>query len=392
MAADGAGVKPPVFRRSITPPPPEFLNLRLIGLAAARILLGDLADRQVQLDAVPVASSPPLEVPMSASRAAFCFALTIVLVGLFPTAAPAQLKDAQERGWSVLKDGYAVVASMRDNKSNRTRANFETALGKVASSMADMSPYIDRMGEKVADEDKAYAAGLKDNIRSAWKGVAETQDKCRRAYDAAKDDPAKLAEISDELEKLKAALEQYETACKAAYNNYKARWDEIKTAMDKVDADFKAAKDKLDGLDKQDDALVKEEKSLNAEADKVWEEQQKLNKAAFELFVLRDGIKEKLYRAMSDRKSDDYKRYEAEYKKSCSLTLPIIEAQAAAITKMRKLEEDLWRKEQDRAKLAKEIDAALDQMSKVEPLKLLQRYSLWDAEFPAKNYSFQSLK
>jgi DNA repair exonuclease SbcCD ATPase subunit len=329
---------------------------------------------------------------MSAFRLPLSAALALALVGLLPAAARAQLKDAQDKGWSVLKDGYALVVSMKDNKSNRTRANFETALSKIMTSMADMSSYIDKMGDKVADEDKSYAAGLKDNIKNAWKGVADAREKTARAFDAAKDSPEKLAEISDELDKLKSSLEQYETACKAAYLNYKARWDDIKSALDKANDNLKSVRDKIKSLDDQDESLTRDESSVSAEMDKIWEQNRKISEAVDKLHVQKLEIQKNMEQAFKDGKADDYKRYAAELDKMPPLYHQIILKRIEVMEKLDTLDDKMIRIAKDKDKVAKDTESALEAMGKVEPLKLLQRFSLWDTEFPARSYSFQTLR
>jgi chromosome segregation ATPase len=332
--------------------------------------------------------------PFSSLRRIRRSIITLVSVLILTSAgnAFAQFRDVQDKGWSGLKDGYGVLSSMCDNKSNRTRDNFDTALRKILSSMADMSPSIDKMGDKVDDQDKSYATGLRDNIRSAWKGVAEAHEKARRAYDDAKDSPDKLAELTDELTNLKKAIETYETACKAAYSNYKSRWDDLKKDVDTADSNMKNAKDKVDSLDRKSKDVEKDITSLIDDLNKLDDDKRKLSSASVELWQKKDAIRDRLSRAITDRKADDYNSAADDYKKACQLNLRVIELQVANIKKRHEVDDKYYDKDQDLKKVEEDTNAALDDMSKAVPLPKLQRFSLWDNEFPGKDYSFKTLR
>lgn len=325
-------------------------------------------------------------------RLPFGFALlAVAFLGTFPAVAPAQLQDAQEAGWSVLKEAYGDVSTMRGDKGARTQGNFEDALRQISSSMANMSPHIDRMGAKVADEDKAYAAGLRDNIKAAQRGVGDAHEALRRAVEAKKQD-GKLEEISDEIDRLKTALEQYETACKAAYQNYKAKWDELKNTMDTTDAAFKAAKAKADALEAKDEALAKEEDALQAEWDKAQDEGEKINKMVDDMLILKETIKEKLYKAFDDQNTAEYDRQKEELRKALAATHNIVKLRLALTAKLDAIGDKYYAKNKERQTAAQESEAAMEEMAKLRPLPALVRFSLWDAEFPAKSYAFQALR
>lgn len=320
--------------------------------------------------------------------------LVVALLGVFPAVAAAQLKDAQEKGWSVLKDGYGIVVAMRDNKGNRTRGNFETALGKLTSSMADMTTAIERMGGKVADEDRGYATGLRDNILGARRGVTDAHEKLRQAFEASKDNPDKLAEISNELTALVTALEQFETAAKAAYLNSKAKWDELQKEFEKLDAAAKAASDKIDAVNKVDDDLAKEEVSLSAELEKVHEDWRKLNKVSDEVEVLWFTTKRNRDQAYRDRNAQEIKRHSDKLLEVYDLQAKLIESRVATMKKLAAAQAAIDAKAQQRAANWREMKPAREQAAAVDEvaLKLFGRFTLWDAEFPARTYSFQTLR
>jgi len=304
----------------------------------------------------------------------------------------AQFKDVQEKSWSTLKDGYSVLSSMCDDKSNRTQSNFDTALGKILSSMADMRSPIDKMGDAVDDQDKSYAQGLRDNITSAWKAVADAHQKAKDAYDNNKDSAEKLAGVSDELKNLKTALEAYETACKTAALNYKARWDDLKKDVETQQGNWKSANDKVDSLEQKSEDIQKEISSLIAEVDKVEDETRQLDKAALQLFVQRGAIKDKLKQAVKDGKLDDINSAEADLDKTFDLTTRIMDMQVANGKKSQELNDKWYNKEQELKKNEADTHSAITDANKLLPYPKIQRFSKWDAEFPGNSYSFKTLR
>jgi DNA repair exonuclease SbcCD ATPase subunit len=316
--------------------------------------------------------------------------LFIGFLGLLPATASAQLKDAQDKGWSVLKEGYALVASMQSNKSNRTRANFDAALAKILTSMADMKPYIEKMGAQVDDQDKSYASGCRNEILKTWSGVSDAHQRLKNAYEAARESPEKLAEISDELDKLKAALEQYETTFKASYQNYRAKWDEINNATTKMNADFKTFKDKFKALEDQEMSLLRRADELKAEETRIREEKVKLHELADQLAVADKALAERF--ANVDRDSDQWQRFVEETKKLSPIRERLFDGRLSNLARNSQI---LGKQEENARELDKvtdAMDAALPELEKYYPLKMIQRFKKWNDEFPASTYSFQSLK
>ena len=317
--------------------------------------------------------------------------IALLVLGL-SNRAFAQLYDMQERGWSMLNDGYAIVLNLNTTKSERTKNNIETATTKIQYALETMSPYIDKIGDKVADEDKTYASGIKNEVRNTWKGVESANDKLRRLYNENKDSPEKLAAITDEFNNLKAAIQQFETTCKAAYNNSKSRWEEIQASMQKTEGEFKTADEKSDAVNAKDDELFKEELALKADRDRALEEVKKLDTMADQIEEAWLTAAKNRNAAIKDRNADLVKRYSEDLEKVRQMQEKLIDARVDALQKFGTALQAFERKERERKQNWRDMQAALEQSRKIDPFKLFQRFRLWDQEFPAKNYTFKTLK
>jgi chromosome segregation ATPase len=327
---------------------------------------------------------------MSATRLTLKAVLVIILFGGFPAIARAQLQKAQERGWSGLKDAYSVVASMKDNKSNRTPSNFETVLGKTLTATADMKPYVEKMGEKVADEDRSYATGLRDNVLNALNSVAEARDKLKSAYDAAKDTPGKMEEMTDDIDRLKYAMERYDEVCKNVYQAYKGRWEEIYNKTNQLNKDGGEARDKLKGLLAKLSALEKEELALEAEKEKLNESQKKLTEALQKINDTIKAMEEKWTRETVDGKAEDAKRTSDEMARLGPVRGELMDRRLDNVAHASQILDAQKKRIEEEKKVQKEIETAA--LNPTVQLVAPERFVRWDTEFPAKSYSYQSLK
>jgi hypothetical protein len=318
----------------------------------------------------------------------------VVATSFVPARAHAQLKQAQERGWTNLKDAYALIVSMRDSKSNRTRSNYETALGKLLTSMSDMSPYIDKMGERVGDEERSWAAGIRDSTRTALCAMIDPYERLKRAVESNRDSSDKLAELSDEIERMKVAIEAFEGACRGAFNNYVDRWNVLKRAMDEFDAQVRSAQDRVDPLRAQHDALYRQEATLLADQRRAADDYARLTTMADDLLVQFTQIWDLQKRSTTENNLTNSERYRADYLRVKENAARLIDLRIATNDRMVQLAADIKRKEQERVEKWREMMPYIDQYVLVQNrfLVVLGRWVLWDTEFPARDYRLMTLR
>jgi DNA repair exonuclease SbcCD ATPase subunit len=318
-------------------------------------------------------------------------AVVIVLLGSSPADSHAQLKDVQDNGWSTLQDAYKLVKSMAGDKGERKDKNFRTALILTLTSMDKMKGYIQKMGAGVADkEDKACASCVRENILKAWDEVVAKYDWLKRAYEAGIT-LGQLETIEKELQDLQKAIENYSLAVEVAFKNYKAQWSVINEAQSKNADNFKALKEKINELDAKEKAVDKEVASISDQIKKAQEFHQKITKEIDDLLVKKEEVKAKMFKAFDEGKGDEYQRYAEEWStKIVPQNHKLIVLRIATNAKIENLWDQHESKDMERSKAAEALEAALNQLEKVAPVKVRERIKRWDNEFPEK-MSFKSL-
>jgi DNA repair exonuclease SbcCD ATPase subunit len=298
---------------------------------------------------------------------------------LLPVVARAQMNVAQGDGWSDFKAGYSMVKDLSKTPSSISKEKIESLLTKVNGSIKKLNDGIDKMSSKLTGPDKEFNDKLKSSLVSAVSAVRVAA--------------AKVSDAST-LDTLKQTMEECDKAFKAAYEQSKSRWTELKAELDKLREERNDAQTKLNELRKKFEALAQEDKKLDADREKVNELLKKENANADDLLAKYLAAKDNLSAAQRDGKVADVKRYSDELVDIGDKTGRMIDNKILIQTTAEQLEKDASAKKKAMQSVWKEATPYLTRCQKAWPAycEMEDRHLLWDMEFPLKNYSYQSLQ